>query len=213
MASSRVQDAARMLAGIALVAREAALTSNALAHLRLGDFPGFAWLAVARAVNSVSDIAGLSRGSPVSFRSSEETKRPSGASSVDPRLSHTDAHQPSILQHDDTAALSRHDPFSRSPSSSLQVEAPPSLPNESSDTISDVSANNAADLKLSPSLRSLENAPDFALQNQVSTSDSSIAGGSSLRRRKPRERRVPSTPFGRAFGYRDSVLFLLCIYD
>ncbi|MCO5607179.1 hypothetical protein L7F22_061372 [Adiantum nelumboides] len=210
MASSRVQDAARMLAGIALVAREAALTSNAIAHLRLGDLPGFASLAVARAVKSVSDIAGLSRGSPVSLRSSEETKRPSGASSVDPRLSDTDAHQTSVLQHDDSAALSRHDEpspspepvsFSRSPSSSLQVEPPPSLPSESSDTISDVSANNAADLKLSPSLRSLENAPDFALQNQVLTSDSSIAGGSSLRRRTPRERRVPSTPFGRAFGY------------
>lgn len=195
MASSRMQDAARMLAGIALVAREAALATNAIAHLRSGDLPGFAKSAVSRAVVSATDLAGLSRGTPRTSTVSETSKNRSHKQVpfADPLPPSTDLRRCETVAHD-APSSSRPEPTSQ-----VKIEEPSQLPSKKLLA----SRRDDSGVHMSQSHVPQENVVDL-VKKQDSTSEFSTSVNalpSSARNRKPRERRVPATPFGRAFGF------------
>ncbi|KAH7446741.1 hypothetical protein KP509_01G071700 [Ceratopteris richardii] len=219
MASSRVQETARILVGIALVAREAAAASHAIAHIRSGDLPGLVSLAVSRAIVSASDIAGLSRGASIPLRDSQFSLR------TDSSYQHTNEQRDAVTSTSEQREASASEDYAASPStiherdaalpsfsdgkntsssadftSRIQsIEKPVSVFFESGEKKLDrLSRDNAAGVSGDPSVQVVGNGGIASKSQASSIQPSSTA---SLRKRKPRERRVPSTPIGRAFGF------------
>lgn len=209
MASLRLQDLARTLAGVALVAREAALATHAIARLRSGDLSGFASSSISRVVTTATDLAGLSRGTShlrnpnASNSFTNHNHNPLPAADPLPQ-SPNDGRVETLAQ--DGVSSSHSFPSSQVKPEDLQHGKQPPPP-PTVESLNEKPADAAASTSHGGSVLAEKEGLSNAAQNEISRNAASAAAAtppSSPRgsaRRKARERRVPATPFGRAFGF------------
>ncbi|XP_038976749.1 LOW QUALITY PROTEIN: protein ABC transporter 1, mitochondrial-like [Phoenix dactylifera] len=176
-----LQDLRRLLRGVSLVALEAARRSPALEAARAGDLETLISRTLKSAVVSGTDIAGLTRGRPHRV-SAPRTKE-------------------SIVYFYDQ--VSEKAGAGSEPQQDGSREAPAVGIEEKVITLED-----SKDAKVGGELRDLDGTceqKDQILDTSRGRNDGD--GGENnvavapLKRRRPRERRVPSTPFSRAFGF------------
>ncbi|XP_010941455.1 protein ABC transporter 1, mitochondrial isoform X1 [Elaeis guineensis] len=179
-----LQDLRRLLRGVSLVALEAARRSPALESARAGDFETLISRTLKSAVVSATDIAGLTRGRP-HLVSAPRTKE-------------------SIVYFSDqvpeeAVARSEHQQGGSREAPAVEIEEKV------------LTSEDSKDAKARGELKDLDGNcghKDQILDASRGRSDGDGGGGGKsdvtvvpLKRRRPRERRVPSTPFSRALGF------------
>ncbi|KAK4797398.1 hypothetical protein SAY86_029724 [Trapa natans] len=187
----------RLVRGLSLVAKEIAKQSELLETARKGDVEAFARSAAKVAVVTATDIAGLTRGNVQDY-----SPRPSAKESV---------------------VYFEHDPVVDNPRPNLSEDpTSPVNPDNTRDTVGIVGAEHSESqssvvsegIGVISEEKLITNHPaiEFELQSLPPHGNADLGdisggvGGASLKlppvkRRKPRERRVPSTPFTRALGF------------
>lgn len=185
---SPFKDLTRIINGVSLVAREATKRSEAFTAARNGDLETLVSKTLKAALVSATDLAGFTRGTP------RDISNPRPKESVvyfsDPEPEPESRTEPTI---------SRPDPIEEAVPASLQV---PAREEEAKEIV-------AENLKaVNEELRDLSTKIDEKDANLANSNEKSNIGsdsGSELRvvppkRRRPRERRVPSTPLTRFMG-------------
>lgn len=184
------------MSGLSLVAKEIARRSELLETARKGDVEAFTRSAARAALVTATDIAGLTKGK---VREHSAKSRP----------------KESVVYFD-------HRPAVDNPGPSLNEEPTSSVnPDNTGNTVEIVGAvvsdshNSAAGdgIGVGSEEKLITESPAIELESQslppeenVNLGDGSGDGGATalplppVKRRKPRERRVPSTPFTRALG-------------
>ncbi|CAK9326849.1 unnamed protein product [Citrullus colocynthis] len=175
MSTSR--DASRLFNGVSLVARELLRRSQLLDIPRIDNFQTLFSTPLKKLIVSVTDISGLTRGKVRQIPSADPPNRDSVAYFSHP-IQPNDIHNPAIsdlgVAHNQTC-VSDSSPLSTNEDTENNLLIGTEPINASSTTFNGIQEGEAPSGKV-------EVAPP-------------------LRRRKPRERRVPSTPFSRALGF------------
>lgn len=188
------KDLIRIVNGISLVAQEAAKRSEALAAARSGDLETLVSKTLKKALVSATDLAGFTKGEPRQISS----PRP-GESSV---VYFFDPPQP----QPEPAAVPRSEP---TVSSVLIGEEDGGGKGNVVEEMADVKVLGNEELGDSSTTENKEKDVNLVVNSTVA-SDGSVGGGNEqvvevqvplkVKKRRPRERRVPSTPFTRALG-------------
>lgn len=183
MSTSR--EAGRLFNGVSLVARELLEQSQVLEIARIGNFKSLISTPVIKVIVSVTDISGLTRGKVRQISSAYRPKgdsiayfsHPIQANNIDsPAISDLGVGQTQTCISD-ISVLSEN----KDKENNLLIET------ESGDLPNNARSTTCNGTRIGTQGGQVEVAPPF-------------------KRRKPRERRVPSTPFSRALGYVISVL-------
>uniref|UniRef100_A0A0A8YM61 ABC1 atypical kinase-like domain-containing protein n=1 Tax=Arundo donax TaxID=35708 RepID=A0A0A8YM61_ARUDO len=174
------RDLRRLLDGAALVAREAARRSSPRDVLR-------------SALLAATDLAGLTKGTP------RRPQPPPGAGPLPATESFRSSSSVVYFSHDDAAASPQDPPLEPQPP--LAQEPPhPALTQEIDSTITTTAVAAETDSVVAagpePVAARAEPSPSPSQAPPLPRSPASVE-----KRRRPRERRVPSTPFTRALGF------------
>lgn len=183
-----LQDLGRLVRGVSLVALEAARRSPAFEAARAGDLGTLISRTLKSAVVSATDIAGLTRGRLRQVST--------------PRI------KESVVLFSDPVpeTASRSEPQQDGPREVAVSEASALEIEEKVVTLEEVSK----DAKLGGEVRHLDGSGEQKDQSLDASREKDDGGGGGernvtvvapLKRRRPRERRVPSTPFSRALGF------------
>ncbi|WOL20699.1 protein ABC transporter 1, mitochondrial [Canna indica] len=195
-----LQDLARILRGVSLVAAEASKRSPALEAARAGDLDAFFSQALKNAVGSAADLAGLTRGRP------HQVSAPSASS-------HSSVVYFSENDELTTSSRSAESPHSEA-QSQFQSESGAFLVSGTSVAAADGTTTTqnircSDDLKVGATkepdvIEESSERKDPVMPDPLEKENPTVAAVGDvapLKRRRPRERRVPSTPFGRALGF------------
>ncbi|XP_038892571.1 protein ABC transporter 1, mitochondrial [Benincasa hispida] len=174
---STPKDATRLFNGVSLIARELLQRSQLLDIPRIDNFQTLFSTPLKKLVVSVTDISGLTRGKVRQISSADPHNRDSVAYFSNP-IQSNDTHNPSISDlgaaHNQTS-VSDSSPLSGNEDNANNLLIGTEPINASSTTFNGAQGGEAS-------------------SGQVEVTPP-------LKRRKPRERRVPSTPFSRAIGF------------
>ncbi|XP_023530440.1 protein ABC transporter 1, mitochondrial [Cucurbita pepo subsp. pepo] len=180
MSTSR--EASRLLDGVSLVAKELLKRSHVLEIPRIGNFETLISIPVKKLVVSVTDISGLTRGTVRQISSADRRLKDDSVAYFSHPVQANDIDNPAVSDLEvghtqasisDISALSKNEDKENKASIGTQCGDIPN--NASSTTFNGTRVGEAQSGQV-------EVAPPF-------------------KRRKPRERRVPSTPFTRAVGF------------
>ncbi|XP_042429802.1 protein ABC transporter 1, mitochondrial-like isoform X1 [Zingiber officinale] len=192
-----LQDLRRILRGVFLVAAEAAQRSPTLEAAKAGDVPALVSRAVKNALVSATDLAGLTRGTPrqvssprassvVFFAEDDEiTAKPRTTS--DPSNSEKPPPQPCVGG------------FHGSEASVPEAEEG----TNEAEKVGSLDDSKAGTTKVPDVIRENGDQKDPVLSDPVEKEilTDGVRDAILVKRRRPRERRVPSTPFSRALGF------------
>lgn len=186
-----LRDLRRILQGVSLVAAEAAKRSPAIEAARAGNLEGL----IKNAVGFAADLAGLTRGTP---RQIASPSAPAESSSVvyfsEAPISDTSPPQSqSRSQLESQFVVSN---VTEVAAGSMELHA---TKTENISSLDDLEAGFTKDPNI---LRENVGRTDSVPSNPPEKENLVNSGGDvlPLKRRRPRERRVPSTPFSRALG-------------
>ncbi|PKI68671.1 hypothetical protein CRG98_010951 [Punica granatum] len=188
-----LKDLSRLVSGLSLVAKEIAKRSELLETARKGDVEAFAKSAAKAALFTATDVAGLTRGK---VRDLSPKPRPKDSIVYFDHRPVADDQQPS-LGGEQTPAVSPENTESN-------VETVGAVVSDSQ-----IAAEGEA---IGASFVEKLNTESLAIEHESQSlppeENVSLDGGGTpvqqlppVKRRKPRERRVPSTPFTRALGF------------
>ncbi|ONK61421.1 uncharacterized protein A4U43_C08F29730 [Asparagus officinalis] len=188
---SPFKDLTRIINGVSLVAREATKRSEAFTAARNGDLETLVSKTLKAALVSATDLAGFTRGTPRGISSPRPKESVVYFSDPEPEPEPESRTEPTI---------SRPDPIEEAIPASSQVPA-------REDEAKEVVAENlkAANEKLRDLSTKIDE-KDANLANSNEKGNTASDSGSEQRvvppkRRRPRERRVPSTPMTRFMGF------------
>ncbi|KAI4384900.1 hypothetical protein MLD38_002985 [Melastoma candidum] len=190
------KDLTRILSGISLVAKEFSRRSDPLRAAREGDFPGLLRSVARAAVFSATDIAGLTRGTTRALPQERPGDVSGGRGSESSSVVYFDQAGAADVVGREREGGSR-DGVERRVEEELAAEAAVDA------FVSEGGGSSRPEGKIEAGV----GAGEFGGKEDVMdggeagpTSSTAVVQTLPVKRRKPRERRVPSTPFTRALG-------------
>uniref|UniRef100_A0A5B6Z8B5 Putative aarF domain-containing protein kinase 4 n=1 Tax=Davidia involucrata TaxID=16924 RepID=A0A5B6Z8B5_DAVIN len=220
-----LKDISRLVNGLSLIANEVVKRSQALASPQNGEFQSLITSSVKKALLSVTDVSGLTRGKvrefsglppPSSSSSSNRSKETTVvyfANGDPPRPLQPDQAVPPLSSSSSSDIGSREVYNLKIPSPSAErMERELVFNSQGSTTDDDANApkgvcdsDNAERDSLLPKECDSHNSPaakgNAVVDDGVAEAAAVTPPPSAKRQRRPRERRVPSTPFSRALGF------------
>ncbi|KAA8549006.1 hypothetical protein F0562_000690 [Nyssa sinensis] len=218
------KDISRLVNGLSLIAKEAVKGSEALSRPQNGELQSLIISSVKKALLSVTDVSGLTRGKVREFSGLPPPTSSSNGSKETTVVYFANEELPRSLQYDQVAP-----PLSSSSSSSdigSREVSDLKIPSSSAERIEGELVFNSqgstidADFNAPKSVCDSDNADrDSLLAKECDSQNSPGAKGNAIvndgfgeaavvtptpspkTQRRPRERRVPSTPFSRALGF------------
>lgn len=217
---AKYRDLRRIINGASLVAKEAAETTQGFKFIRNGDIEGFVSSTLKTILNAATDVTGLTRGT---IHECSETRKPQNSVvyfAAESSVTNAETEEINSVSEkndnslaSDAARVSLSAKESSGPSEQADAEIRRHFPQQ--DKILEASEIKVESLGQERFLLDSRAGTGEGLQFLTGEDDSLKSGFSEdsnageikpavlplVKRRKPRERRVPSTSFGRALGF------------
>eukprot|EP01018_Ginkgo_biloba_P008511 Gb_04260 [translate_table: standard] len=206
---ARYQDLRRVINGVSLVAKEAAEVSHGLKLIRNGDIGGLISSSLKNILNTATDLTGLTRGSIHEY----SENKPKSSLVRFPETS-----EGSAIKVENEEIINLSDQKNIEGEETLTSETFRVLPSaqeacfspghpEAENNVKSPGLENIATVRRAADGENFQSLADKSAPETASSEVQNVGGSKPvappppLKKRRPRERRVPSTPFGRALGF------------